>query len=263
MGFRNGKTGFPGDVLASRSLIKKGEYALITPDGMVNNVIPGFTNCDATILASPKLGATFVDYLVDVRPGGGVAAFGGGGVETFAYVVAGEISAVVGGKTSVLAPGGYIFCPPSKSMDLSNPGGGTASLFLYKRRYRPAKGFREPPVIIDSVANLRAIDYEGMENLKFYNFLPSAGDPAFDMNMHILSFERGASHGYVETHVQEHGAYILSGSGMYNLGGEWMPVRAGDYIFMGAYVRQAAYAVGREGPFAYIYSKDCNRDEEI
>lgn len=41
------------------------------------------------------------------------------------------------------------------------------------------------------------------------DFLPK--ELGFDMNMHILSFEPGASHGYIETHVQEHGAYILSG----------------------------------------------------
>ena len=263
MGFRNNKLGFPKDVLASRSVVKKGEYALITPDGMVNNVIPGFTKCDTTILASPKMGATFVDYLVDVKPEGGVAAFGGDGVETFVYVIAGEIVVTIDGKPSVLASGGYAFCPPSESMDLKNKGASAANLFLYKRRYRPAKGFQEPPVVIGNVADLKAIDYEGMENLKFYNFLPSVDDLSFDMNMHILSFEQGASHGYVETHVQEHGAYILSGTGMYNLGNEWMPVREGDYIFMGAYSQQAAYAVGKDGPFAYIYSKDCNRDEVI
>ena len=33
-------------------------------------------------------------------------------------------------------------------------------------------------------------------------------------------------------------------------------------MFMSAYSLQAAYGVGRE-PFAYIYSKDCNRDPEI
>ncbi len=41
-----------------------------------------------------------------------------------------------------------------------------------------------------------------------------------------------------ETHVQEHGAYILSGRGMYNLDNEWMPVDKGDYIFMGAYIKR-------------------------
>ncbi len=34
---------------------------------------------------------------------------------------------------------------------------------------------------------------------------------------------------------------------------EWMPVKQGDYIFMGAYVQQAGYAVGET--FSYIYSR--------
>ena len=73
----------------------------------------------------------------------------------------------------------------------------------------------------------------------------------------------GASHGYIETHVQEHGAYILSGQGVYNLDNNWIPVKKGDYIFMGAYSLQAGYGVGRGEAFSYIYSKDCNRDVEI
>lgn len=263
MGFRNNKIGFPDELLTSRSVVKKGEYALLTPEGTVNNVIPGFDLCDTTILASPKMGATFVDYLVDVKQGGAVKNFGGDGVETFAYVMAGEITATVDEKSSTLASGGYIYCPPSKQLELKNGSAATANLFLYKRRYTPAPGYAEPPVVVNNVSNLEAIAYEGMDNLKFYNFLPSVTDLSFDMNFHILSFEQGASHGYIETHVQEHGAYIISGRGMYNLGNEWMPVQKGDYIFMGAYTHQAAYSVGKDAPFAYIYSKDCNRDEKI
>ena len=48
------------------------------------------------------------------------------------------------------------------------------------------------------------------------------------MNMHILKFKLGASHGYIETHVQEHGMYFLSGKGMYRVDDEWIPVKAGD-----------------------------------
>lgn len=55
------------------------------------------------------------------------------------------------------------------------------------------------------------------------DFLPK--ELGFDMNMHILSFEPGASHGYIETHVREHGAYILSGRGVYNLDNQWIPVK--------------------------------------
>jgi len=38
-----------------------------------------------------------------------------------------------------------------------------------------------------------------------------------DMNMHILKFHIGASHGYIETHVQQHGMYFLSGKSMYKI----------------------------------------------
>ena len=105
-----------------------------------------------------------------------------------------------------------------------------------------------------------------MENCFVKDFLPAAGDFGFDMNMHILKFNLGASHGYIETHVQEHGMYFLSGKGMYRLDDEWIPVKKGDYVFMDAYCPQACYAIGDEGReevLTYIYSKDCNRDVEL
>lgn len=264
MGFRDNKTGYPSDLLESRAVIKKGEYALLPPNGMVNNTIPGFSDCDTTILASPKLGATFVDYLVDIRSGGKTTrGFGGKGVESILYVISGRISASAGKCEVELTEGGYLFCPPSMEMNFHNKEEETAQIFLYKRRYKPLEDHPEPPVVTGNVSELEAVAYEGMADLKFYSFLPSAEDLSFDMNFHILSFEKGASHGYIETHVQEHGAYILSGSGMYNLANTWMPVKKGDYIFMGAYVQQVGYAVGQETSFSYVYSKDCNRDEEL
>lgn len=66
----------------------------------------------------------------------------------------------------------------------------------------------------------------------------------FNVNFHILSFDPPASHPFIETHVQEHGAYLLLGEGMYNLDNEWIPVKKADYIFMGPYVQQAAYVKG-------------------
>ena len=51
--------------------------------------------------------------------------------------------------------------------------------------------------------------------------------------------------------------------GMYRADNDWVPVKAGDYMFLDAYCPQACYAVGREEDFAYIYSKDCNRDVQL
>ena len=178
MSYLNDQVGYREELLMTRSVIKKENYVLLEPDGLVKNSIPGYENCDVTILGSPAMGASFADYLVTAREGGKNSGIGG----------------------------------------------------------------------------------EGLENCHIKDFLPAAGDFGFDMNMHILKFKLGASHGYIETHVQEHGMYFLQGKGMYRVDDEWVPVKAGDYMFLDAYCPQACYAVGREEDFAYIYSKDCNRD---
>ncbi|HDW0464960.1 TPA: (S)-ureidoglycine aminohydrolase, partial [Escherichia coli] len=56
MGYLNNVTGYRDDLLANRAIVKHGNFALLTPDGLVKNIIPGFVNCDATILSTPKLG---------------------------------------------------------------------------------------------------------------------------------------------------------------------------------------------------------------
>lgn len=48
---------------------------------------------------------------------------------------------------------------------------------------------------------------------------------------------------------------------MYNLDNNWYMVEKDDYIFMASYCIQGGYGVGKDD-FIYIYSKDCNRDEE-
>ncbi len=37
---------------------------------LLNNVVPGFENCVILILSSPKLGASFVDYIITMREKG-------------------------------------------------------------------------------------------------------------------------------------------------------------------------------------------------
>lgn len=261
MSYRNKNTGYPGDILQTRSIIKKNNYALIDVNGIVKNVVPGFENCEMTILGSPKLGASFVDYVCTMlKDGKNELGFGGDGVETFAYVIEGEVEASDGETTYHLSDGSYLYVPADKKMYLKNVKDGNSELFLYKRRYRKLDGY-EATTISNNVSNLENIKLDGMDDVELFDLLPT--HLGFDMNMHILSFYQGACHPYIETHVQEHGALVLAGEGMYNLDNTWVPVKKGDYIFMAAYSPQAGYGIGREKKFTYIYSKDCNRDEEI
>lgn len=262
MSYLNNVTGCRQGLLENRSVIRRGNFAVIEPDGLVKNVIPGFENCETTILASPKLGASFADYLLCVKPGGCCReGFGGNGIETFLYVLSGSLRVYNGDGEEVLPEGGYIFSPEEEKLCFENTSEEDARCFLYKRRYERLEGYAAHTVT-GNVHRLPAMKLEGMDNTVMKDFLPAAADLGFDMNFHILSFAPGASHGYIETHVQEHGAYIYSGRGMYNLDNQWIPVKKGDYLYMGAYCPQACYAVGDE-EFAYIYSKDCNRDVKL
>lgn len=255
MGYLNQQVGYRKDLLVNRSKVVHGRYALIEPDGCVINQIPGFVNCDVTILGSPLMGAHFVDYLVHIHPNGFNNGFVEKDCQTFMYVVSGEC---VVNDNQRLTKGGYIYCPVDSPLSFRNDQEEDCVAFLYKKKYIPIEGYEAHQVVGNS-KNVEKNHYEGMTNVEIQNLLPSATDLGFDMNFHILTFQPGASHGYIETHVQEHGALLLSGKGMYHLEGEWMPVQKGDYIFMGAYCLQACYAVGEE-ELVYVYSKDTNRD---
>lgn len=266
MSYLNGQIGYRDELLATRSTIKKGNgYVVIEPDGIVKNAIPGYENCDVTILGSPEMGATFVDYIATVHAGGKNPAFGGEGLETFLYVMEGELTVKNADEEAVLTAGGYIYSPMSNTVAFENKSDKDAKILLYKRRYEVVEGY-SAHTVIGNAEDLPWIEYEGMKNCYVKDFLPAAGNFAFDMNIHILKFEIGASHGYIETHVQEHGMYFLSGKAMYRLDTDWVPLQKGDYVFMDAYCPQACYAVGdngREEELVYIYSKDCNRDVRL
>lgn len=263
MGYKNNNTGYRDGILENRSVIKKNNYAILTHDGLVNNVVPGFENTRISILGSPRLGASFSDFIAEFQKGSkNTLGFGGPGVETFVYVTDGQL--IVSddqGNKDTLTTGGYAFFPVDQKMYFENGQEETTEAFLYQREYEPLEGHQAHKVV-GNRDQVTPIEYEGMENVLLWDLLPT-DDLGFDMNFHILSFEPGASHGYIETHYQEHGAYLLSGQGMYNLDNEWYPVEKGDYIFMGAYTPQAAYATGRHEPLAYVYSKDANRNPGV
>lgn len=261
MGYKTNELGYPKDLLASRAIVERGNFALIPPQGLVKNVIPNFENCEMTILATPKLGASFVDYLCRVLPeGGNSKGFGGNGIESFIYVLEGELTVEIGEEVHELTTGGYAYCPPTETLKFKNKSTNNTETFLYKKRYQEVDGY-QPYTVVGNSNDIENQDYEGMTNVGLKDLLPT--DLNFDMNFHILTFAEGGSHGYIETHYQEHGALLLSGEGMYNLDNNWMPVKKGDYIFMGAYNLQACYSVGTKGSLSYLYSKDCNRDVEI
>ena len=141
MSYLNNQLGYRDALLDTRSIIKKGDYIVLDPDGLVKNVVPGYENCDVTILGSPAMGATFADYLVHVHEGGKNTGIGGEGIESFLYVVDGELSVKNDDQSAELTKGGYIYSPASNNITFEAKG--EATLYVYRRRYEPVAGLTQ------------------------------------------------------------------------------------------------------------------------
>ena len=90
-------------------------------------------------------------------------------------------------------------------------------------------------------------------------------DPAdirHDMHVNIVTFQPGGVIPFEETHVMEHGLYVLEGKAVYKLNRDWVEVEAGDFMWLRAYCPQACYAAG-PGPFRYLLYKDVNRHAKL
>jgi (S)-ureidoglycine aminohydrolase len=83
-------------------------------------------------------------------------------------------------------------------------------------------------------------------------------DLRHDMHVTIVTLQPGAVIPFCETHVMEHGLYILNGKAVYRLNQDWIEVEAGDYMLLRAFCPQACYA-GGPNAFQYLLYKDVNR----
>ncbi len=87
-------------------------------------------------------------------------------------------------------------------------------------------------------------------------------DVRHDMHVNIVNFEPGGAIPFPETHVMEHGLYVLEGKAVYLLNNDWVEVQEGDFMWLRAFCPQACYA-GGPGRFRYLLYKDVNRHANL
>jgi (S)-ureidoglycine aminohydrolase len=79
----------------------------------------------------------------------------------------------------------------------------------------------------------------------------SPDDLRHDMHVSIVTLQPGASIPFEETHVMEHGLFVLEGKAVYRLNRDWVEVKAGASLWLRAFSPQACYA-GGPGPLRYL-----------
>ncbi|MBD3844815.1 (S)-ureidoglycine aminohydrolase [Bosea sp. OAE752] len=249
----------PGAIGHNRGVVKR-NYAFMPPEGVLISRLPHWASTVVRILAGPVLGAGFAQYVLEIAPGGGTPApFGEPDIQHFYYVLSGEIAfAIEGGESRTLGPGGFAYLPPGTRFTLRNDTGSRADVLALRKRYEPAPGLAVPESILSHRDAVPMTNHTGMEGRGFQFLLPY-GDMRFDFEMNLMWFKPGVCFPAVETHVMEHGLYMLEGQGLYFLDQDWHEIWERDFIWMGGFCPQQFYPTGH-GDACYLLYKNVNRD---
>ncbi|MGO4665534.1 (S)-ureidoglycine aminohydrolase [Bosea sp. 2RAB26] len=248
----------PGAIGHNRGVVRP-NYAFMPPEGVLISRLPHFSGTIVRILAAPVLGAQFAQYLLEIAPGGGTPeAFREEGIQHFYYVLSGQGRFVMADAPALdLRPGHFAYVPPGTAFALSNTGSEPLRVLGLRKRFE-AIGLPAPEPILSHRDEIPVTNHTGAEGRGFQFLLPW-GDMRFDFEMNLMWFKPGAHFPDVETHVMEHGLYMLEGQGLYFLGTEWHEIWAGDFIWMGGYCPQQFYPTGFADA-AYLLYKNVNRD---
>ena len=242
-------------VLEERAVVKRG-YTILPSVGLCESPLPNYHEASVKILAAPVIGADFAEYLIDFRPGGKTVKAIQDGLEYFVFGLSGKVRLEAKTGHYPMGPGDFAYLPPNLAFSILNESKEIASLLLLKRPYIPFEK-ETPSLTVGNEASISGDIYMGLEGVVLKKLIPA--DPAFDIAMNIFTFQPGTSLPVIETHIMQHGVYMLQGQGLYYLGDRWYQVKGGDFIWMGNFTPQSFYCTGNL-PARYIYYKDINRD---
>ena len=255
-----------GDPAASAAIFTSA-YAVIPASVMrdiVAGPLPGWTRTRAWIIARPLSGfaETFAQYAVEVLPGGGSdSPEPDPQAEAALFVAQGQMTLKLHGTAHVLTKGGYAYIPPGAIWTLANTGPTPLQFHWIRKRYSPAPGLNLPDPVITSDQSMPVNWMPNTDNWGTTRFVDPA-DLRHDMHVNIVTFHPGGRIPFAETHVMEHGLYVLQGTANYLLNRDWVSVGPGDFMWLRAYCPQACIATGT-GRFRYLLYKDVNRHPSL
>lgn len=239
-------------------------YAFI-PKGVFSDIVtsflPGWNKTRLWLIARPMTGfsETFSQYVMEVAPGGGTdTPDNDPGAQSVLFVTEGEIWLSIDGIDYDLGPGGYAYIPPGTPWRLKNAKKSPARFHWIRKLYEPVPGLPAPSAFVTNDTEINPTPMPDTNGAWATTRFVDPSDLAHDMHVTIVTFQPGGVIPFEETHVMEHGLYVLEGKAAYRLNKDWVEVEAGDYMWLRAFCPQACYA-GGPGKFRYLLYKDVNR----
>jgi (S)-ureidoglycine aminohydrolase len=250
-------------LLSDRAIFTEA-YAIIPKRVLTDIVIsylPFWQGMRMWVIARPLSGfsETFSQYIVEVAPqGGSDKPELDSQAEGVLFVVEGEMELTIEGQKHHLVEGGYAFLPPKCQWTIHNKGTQNLKFHWIRKAYQYVDGIEAPEAFVTNDNDVEAIAMPNTNDVWKTTRFTEQSDMRHDMHVNIVTFQPGGVIPFDETHVMEHGLYVLEGKAVYHLNGEWVEVEAGDFMWLRAFCPQSCYA-GGPGPFRYLLYKDVNR----
>ncbi|TDW97719.1 bifunctional allantoicase/(S)-ureidoglycine aminohydrolase [Kribbella sp. VKM Ac-2566] len=263
------KGGLPAqtDLTTDRAVFTEA-YAVL-PRGTMRDIVtsrlPFWDDTRLWVIARPLSGfaETFSQYIVEVGPGGGSdKPETDPAAEAVLFVVSGNLVLTVAGEKHTLVEGGYAYLPPGGDWTVRNTSDAAVTFHLVRKAYEWIEGIDVPPALVTNEADVEGREMPGTGGRWKTQRFVDPDDVRHDMHVNIVSFEPGGVIPFPETHVMEHGLYVLEGKAVYLLNKDWVEVQEGDFMWLRAFCPQACYA-GGPGPFRYLLYKDVNRHPKL
>ncbi|MBB6468285.1 (S)-ureidoglycine aminohydrolase [Aminobacter lissarensis] len=251
------------DLITDRAVFTEA-YAVIPKrefSDIVTSFLPHWDKTRLWVIARPLSGfaETFSQYIMEVQPGGGSERpEPDTGAEGVFFVVEGEVTVTMSGKSHVLTPGGYAYLPPASGWTMRNAGTETARFHWIRKAYEYVDGLDAPDPLFLNDNDIEPNAMPDTDGRWATTRFVDPNDLRHDMHVTVVTFEPGGIIPFPETHVMEHGLYVLEGKAVYRLNSDWVEVEAGDFMWLRAFCPQACYA-GGPGRFRYLLYKDVNR----
>ena len=239
-------------------------YAFI-PKGTLTDIttsyLPFWDKTRLWILARPLSGfaETFSHYILEVSAGGGSKQPEADiNAQSVLFIVSGQLQLTIDGDVHDLQLGGYAYIPAGADWSVQNLSANSCKFHWLRKRYHGIEGIDRPDAFVTSDQDTTAVEMPDTKGVWATSRFVEPDDIRHDMHVNIVSFQPGGVIPFAETHVMEHGLYVLQGKAVYHLNQSWIEVEAGDYMWLRAFCPQACYAGGPE-PFRYLLYKDVNR----
>ena len=243
-------------------------YAVI-PKGVMMDIVtsflPGWKNTRAWIIARPMSGfaETFSQYIMEVSKGGGSdAPEPDANAQAVLFVVEGQAELKIGRAAHQLVAGSYAYLPAGAKWSFHNIHEKPVRFHWIRKSYEPAKGHKKPEAFVTSESKAEIVEMPDTSGAWSTTRFVHPTDLRHDMHVNIVNFLPGGTIPFAETHVMEHGLYVLEGKAVYRLNNDWVEVEAGDFMWLRAFCPQACYA-GGPSRFRYLLYKDVNRHAKL